>query len=177
MLFWILVIAFIFWVMLIKNKHPQRKAASVLQPEQVATDDNATSYRPIPLLTNYERLNYMKLREYAYQHDLIICPKIRLADLIEPKPNEIHAVWQKHFNMICSKHVDFTLCDRDMNVKVIIELDDKSHQRQDRQIRDRFVDTVLRNSGYKIIHIPAFNNQAVAEIDDILNVQITQTKQ
>ena len=140
---------YIFWAMLIKGRLPRKghtpEQRSEQRIEQVEADKSVTSYRPIPLLTNYEQLNYVKLREYAQRNGLIICPKIRLADLIEPKPNKVRAVWQKHFNMICSKHVDFTLCDYDLNVKVIIELDDKSHQRQDRQIRDRFVDTVLKS--------------------------------
>ena len=157
-----------------KTAGPTPDPAPLPEPLEWPVSDEITSYRRIPLLTAYEQQNYMKLRQYAAEHDLLICPKIRLADLIEPKPNPTRAVWQKHFNMICSKHVDVTLCDRDMNVRVIIELDDRSHQRQDRQTRDRFVDVVLRNSGYRIIHIPEFNDQTVTELNLILGIPIVK---
>lgn len=39
-----------------------------------------------------------------------------------------------------------------MNIKAIVELDDSSHNRQDRKERDDFVDLILRSVGYKVIH-------------------------
>lgn len=51
-----------------------------------------------------------------------------------------------------SKHVDFVICAQDMYVLGIIELDDRTHLRQDRMERDAFVDTVLRSAGYQVKH-------------------------
>lgn len=39
-----------------------------------------------------------------------------------------------------------------MNIVCLIELDDYTHQREDRKERDIFVDTILSQNKYKIIH-------------------------
>lgn len=106
-------------------------------------------YEPIPLLTWNERQNYFTLRDAAERKKLWICPKIRLADLIKPHNGK---EYMSNFGKIKAKHVDFVICDRDMNVKLIIELDDNSHYQKKRIDRDKFVDEVLIATGYKIIH-------------------------
>ena len=150
------------------NDHTNQLRPQKNTKPQVIQDNPETEYRRIPLLTRNEYNNYLLLRNYAAAHDLIILAKIRLADLIEPKPEPNRTIWQKRFNMISSKHVDFALCDRDMNVLIIIELDDSSHRRPDRQARDRFVDAVLKNSGYKILHISAFEYATLNELNNLL---------
>ena len=56
---------------------------------------------------------------------------------------------------IQSKHVDFVICDQNLYIKAIVELDDKSHDQPDRQERDRFVDDVLTSVGYTVIRTRA----------------------
>ena len=56
----------------------------------------------------------------------------------------------KQFSLL--KHVDFVVCDENMRVKVIVELDDSSHNNKARKERDSFVDLILISVGYKIIH-------------------------
>ena len=59
---------------------------------------------------------------------------------------------------IQSNHVDFVICDQNLYIEAIIELDDNSHDKPDRQDRDRFVDDVLISVGYTVIR-----TRAVAE--------------
>lgn len=56
-----------------------------------------------------------------------------------------------YLGKIQSKHVDFVLCDQDLRIKAILELDDNSHNQQDRKERDLFVDEVLQSVGYRVI--------------------------
>ncbi len=135
-------------------------------PEKVDAAD--VQYDAKMLLTKYEWKNYMGMREYAAAHGLVICPKIRLADLIEPKAWKDKKDWQKQFNRIKAKHVDFVLCDPEMHVKLIIELDDYTHGRADRQERDAFVDAALTSAGYKIVHIHRFDDAAAEAMDAVL---------
>lgn len=104
------------------------------------------------LLTKNE-FNFFKELNKAIDEKsgFIIFSKVRLADIIEPKNHD--STWQAHFNKICSKHVDFVLCDtKTYTPKLIIELDDKSHDKADRQERDAFVDQSLGQAGIPIIH-------------------------
>ena len=78
------------------------------------------------ILTERERAFYRILRPIAEQLELQICPKVRVADIVSIKKGTRD--WQKWFNKIRSKHVDFLLCDYDMNIVLIIELDDRSHE-------------------------------------------------
>lgn len=110
----------------------------------------ANSYQKRQLLTNREQAAYYELRKLADQKGLLICPKIRLLDLVEPKGDASNQ--QALINKVWSKHVDFVICNQSMHVVCIIELDDTTHLRQDRMERDQFVDEVLQGAGYRIIH-------------------------
>lgn len=110
----------------------------------------ANSYVKTPLLTKREWSEYQILRIAAENNGLLICPKVRLLDLIVPKQDAKNS--RGLMSRVMSKHVDFVICDQNMEVVCIIELDDPTHLQQDRIERDQFVDAVLTGAGYKIIH-------------------------
>lgn len=108
-------------------------------------------YVPKPVLTKREYDFYKKLKPLADKCGLCIYTKVRLADLIEPKPKSENPLWMECFNKIKAKHIDFALADDDTNIIVLIELDDRSHERPDRIERDDFVNAVLKNTGYTLL--------------------------
>ena len=112
--------------------------------------DFIESYRARYLLTKNELYNYKLLKPIANAKGYVICPKVRLLDIIEPIRGQ--KKYKTLFYKIQAKHVDFVICDQGMHIKAIIELDDSSHDRQDRQERDRFVNLILTSVGYKVIH-------------------------
>lgn len=115
--------------------------------------DYSKAYQARLLLTKNEWRCYMAIRDPIEALDMRICPKVRLLDLAEPKKGATGREWGHLKNRVQSKHVDFVICDRDMRVKLIIELDDSTHDAQDRKDRDAFVDTVLTGCGFQILHI------------------------
>ena len=121
------------------------------QPEQ----EEPKPTEPLPytaakLLTRREYAFFKALQPIAQKHHLMICPKVRLADLVAVPQGTTERKW---FNYIKAKHVDFTLCDMDLNVKLVIELDDSTHDRPDRQTRDDFVDRVFQKINVKLLHV------------------------
>ena len=118
--------------------------------EQAPVIDFSTAYQAKYLLTKNEWIQYKRLREIADAKGYVICPKVRLLDIIEPRKN--HEKYKTLLYKTQAKHVDFLICDKDMHIKVIIELDDSSHDKKDRKERDQFVDLILQSVGYKIIH-------------------------
>ncbi len=46
----------------------------------------------------------------------------------------------------------------------VFELDDKSHQRQDRRERDAFVDQVFKAAGLPLLHVPARRGYVAADL-------------
>jgi Protein of unknown function (DUF2726)/Topoisomerase DNA binding C4 zinc finger len=104
---------------------------------------------------------YDALRTCVGNHTTIQC-KVGLRDLFEVKAED-QSRYRIYTNKIDRKHVDFVCCDPvTMRPLYAIELDDRSHQRADRQARDIFVDGVFKAGRLPLIHIPvkASYNQA-----------------
>ena len=108
-------------------------------------------YRGKTILTDREYEFYTRLRPVADEYGLTVLMKVRLADLLEPKPRDENPLWMECFNKIKAKHIDFALADRDTNIIALIELDDSTHAREDRIERDIFVNAILENTGYTLL--------------------------
>jgi len=69
--------------------------------------------------------------------------------------------WRAALAHINRKSVDFVLCDKAyISPKLAIELDDKSHERPDRQERDQEVERILNDAGVPLLRLEnhgAFN--------------------
>lgn len=108
------------------------------------------AYKPRWLFTYHEKNAYQKLKPIAEELGYTVFAKVRLLDLLEPVSG--NPQYRTYFNKIKAKHVDFVLCDNKLVARIIIELDDSSHEIAERKERDEFVDKVLQSVGYKIIH-------------------------
>jgi hypothetical protein len=114
----------------------------------------AYPYQKLALFTPAEQVFLRVLQDCINSRDIMIMGKVRLADLIGPLAELDSALKRQAFNKICAKHIDFVLCSaKTFDVLGVIELDDSSHQRADRQARDAFVDAALAAAGIRIIHI------------------------
>jgi len=97
---------------------------------------------------------------------LYLFAKVRLFDLVESKQDIENKLG--HQGKIQFKHVDFVICDKKLVARIIIELDDTSHDTQAREERDSFVDAVLLNCGYKVLHIRSVEPDALrAQLDSV----------
>lgn len=114
------------------------------------------------LLTKAERSFYNALRQ-AVAGEWVVFAKVRLLDLLWLPRGTSNS--QAHRNRVQSKHVDFVLCEPDLLTPVlVIELDDASHERADRQDRDALVDAVLRSAGLPVLHAAARSSYVTADL-------------
>ena len=91
------------------------------------------------------------LKQAAGQH-FHVCAKVRISDLLYVVNRNKN---MGHANRIDRKHVDFVLCDPvNMQPKLVVELDDSSHQRPDRKKRDELVDAAFGVAELAILHVP-----------------------
>lgn len=111
-------------------------------------------YRPRGfLLTPGERRFEIAL-DRALPEGVRSCYKVRLGDVIDTptgmRARERRIAW----NRIAAKHLDFVLVD-DATSRILaaIELDDRSHDRADRQARDEFVDAALESAGVPLLRV------------------------
>ena len=138
------------------NPTPRREDPIQTETQEPEITINfAQAYQAQPLFTRNEWQNYKTLREVAEVKGYVICPKVRLLDIVKPRNGE--PKYKTLLYKIQSKHVDFVICDQNMNIKAVIELDDSTHDTEKGKERDAFVDTVLRSVGYKVIHTRYIN--------------------
>jgi Protein of unknown function (DUF2726) len=103
--------------------------------------------------------------------------KTRLADLIQVDGAQWGPKWQGKFNKISRKHVDFVILEKNSSrILGVVELDDRSHLRDDRKERDQFVDEALEGAGIPILHYPCQRNYDFRELEDALEVVLGLTR-
>lgn len=118
-------------------------------------------------LSAAEQSFYLVLKTIVLDHALV-CTKVSLGDLFYVKSSD-PSEFRTYTNKIDRKHVDFLLCDlRTVRPIVGIELDDKSHRRADRQVRDEFVEEVFRAAKLPLVRIPAKHAYSTEELKSLL---------
>lgn len=114
------------------------------------------SYQKAQVLTEREKNFYETIRLIAEKHNLNVSAKMRLADIVKVS-DEIKkksSLWWEKFEKISQKHIDFALQDKNnLEIKLLIEIDDYTHQREDRIERDIFVDSVCEQANIPILHL------------------------
>ena len=77
--------------------------------------------------------------------------------------------WRAALAHINRKSVDFVLCDKTyLSPKLAIELDDKSHERADRQERDREVERILHEAGVPLLRLENRGSFNSGEMKDLI---------
>ena len=107
--------------------------------------------RRAAMLTAAEQQFYARLFQ-AVGNEVLICPKVRLADVIEVRGDAIE--WQAAWNRIAAKHLDFVLTTADSHqILLAIELDDSSHALPARQKRDEWLDRAITAAGVPLLRV------------------------
>jgi hypothetical protein len=102
------------------------------------------------LLTAAEQKFYEAL-DSAIDGRLLILAKVRVADLLIVTSSSSSARYRV-FRSIACKHVDFVLAEAEnLHPIAAIELDDSSHQRADRRLRDQLLDELFEKAALPLI--------------------------
>ena len=114
--------------------------------------DQPLPYRQCDNFLSPAELAFFQVLHSAASSHFYVCTKVRISDLVYVVNRRNN---MGHANRIDRKHVDFVLCDpTTMTPKLVVELDDSSHQRKDRRERDELVDSVFEAAGLPILHVP-----------------------
>ncbi|MFT3951997.1 MAG: DUF2726 domain-containing protein [Oscillospiraceae bacterium] len=172
-----IVIGILFLIYIIYTKKQQNKTNQPVEKEDSFQTNETTStkqdytlqYQRKNILTGNEWNFYIRtLKDYANKNNLCVLTKIRLADLVETLPTLPQKQSYGAFQKIKAKHIDFALATpENLEIVLLIELNDNSHNKYSRQNRDKFVFDVLRNCGYNMIYTYGVNFETQA--NDILS--------
>src|ERR1700730_2318886 len=106
------------------------------------------------LLTAAEQKFYEAL-DAAIDGRFVILSKVRVADLLIVSSANGTARYRV-FRSIACKHVDFVLAEAEnLQPMAAIELDDSSHQRADRRLRDQLPDDLFEKAAFPLIRFRA----------------------
>jgi very-short-patch-repair endonuclease len=127
-------------------------SAAVVQPFHSPAAPTSLPYASIPHLLTAAEGDFFAALQAAAPAGMLIFAQVRLANLVEVQS------WAKrdktHWYKIQAKCVDFVLCEPHTYLtRLVIELDDSSHNHTDRRERDAFVDDVLAAAGLPILHV------------------------
>jgi very-short-patch-repair endonuclease len=93
-----------------------------------------------------EQVLYFRLVEALPDH--IILAQVQLSRFLGVKQGHNYQSWSNRINRMSA---DFLVCNKDSSIAAVIELDDSTHQKPDRQTADAKKDKALQAAEIKII--------------------------
>ena len=113
-------------------------------------------------------IRFMKILEELAGDSFKVYGKVRISDILTPAVNKFQkgSGWHKMFSQISQKHVDYVLCDCDLKIICAIELNDPSHNRQDRIWRDEFVDAAFKSAGLPLVWVDSDYSYNIEQVSN-----------
>lgn len=126
-------------------------------------------------LYNYKKKDFLMSRAEHEFFDILVevvgnqyyvFPQIHLSTILDNKV--VGQNWRGAFRHIDEKSVDFVICDKAYIKPILaIELDDKTHEREDRKGRDGEVERILKESGLSLLRFGnngSFNKEEIKRL-------------
>ncbi|MBV9124678.1 MAG: DUF2726 domain-containing protein [Planctomycetes bacterium] len=123
-----------------------------------------------PALLSPAELRFYRALVQVISPGLTVFVKVRLLDVLSVPD---HA-WRAYGAPASGKHVDFVLADAAATeIRLVIELDDRSHWQPQPRRRDAFKDAALTASGVPILRIAAAARYDLAELRARISAAMT----
>ena len=113
---------------------------------QRGTGDEVWPFYAKKPLSQPEQVLYFRLIQALPEH--IILAQVQLSRLLGVKKGNNYQAWSNRINRMSA---DFVVCNKDSSIAAVIELDDATHQRVDRQATDVKKDKALASAGVRIV--------------------------
>jgi very-short-patch-repair endonuclease len=133
----------------------------IAKPQSDGTDEAWPFYAKKPL-SQPEQVLYFRLVQALPEH--IILAQVQLSRLLGVKKGNNHQAWLNRINRMSA---DFVVCNKDSSIVAVIELDDATHSKEDRQAADAKKDKALSSAGIRVVRWQA------KAIPDIAAIQST----
>jgi outer membrane biosynthesis protein TonB len=114
---------------------------------------NDQNYAPKNPMTKTEMILYFRLIE-AIGNQCLILAQIQMASFLKIRSRN-QSEYYKRLNPILMKSVDFLIIEKSGKTIAAIELQDWTHNREDRKISDKFKRETLKNAGIPLIEFHA----------------------
>ena len=154
----IIILVIIFFMFMILKGLPSNRSEKLFE------------YRLIETLFSPAERSFLGVLENSIPERTRIFGKVRVADVLKPLPSENKSHWQTAFNKISAKHFDYVLCDSStLEIKAVIELDDKSHNSKRAKARDSFLNDICKSAKLPIIRFSAKRSYTVNIVKEYIS--------
>jgi hypothetical protein len=153
-------------------------AAALLKAKSGASEGTAKPdvyYLRKSLFTPAER-SFAGVLETLNLDGTAMAAKVRLADIFGIKKGLERGDRQRAKNRINAKHVDFLLIQKSDGRPLLgIELDDSSHEEEERITRDAFVDSVFSSAAIPLLHVAVKSTYDPGDIRRQIDAALAKT--
>lgn len=116
-------------------------------------------------LTQPEQVLYFRLIEALPDH--MVLAQVQLSRFLGVKKGHNYQTWSNRINRMSA---DFVVCQKDASIAAVIELDDSTHQKPNRQSADNKKDKALEAAEIKVIRWQVSSMPTITEIQAALIV-------
>ena len=161
----IIILCLLFIIIILAFKHRKDKNTIISYSSKVAkpTNNNKLGYgntcQARALLTRYEWIAYETMKPIADKYNLIICPKVRMINIVEPLNTQDDSLR----NELTKEYIDFVICNRSMRVIGVVQLDNIKIDNV-QKLRNNFIDRALNDVGYIVVHTHNVTEQTLNPI-------------
>jgi hypothetical protein len=167
----IMLIGLVICILLIWYLWPQRAQAPRHNADAAIPDE--VSLRAQPLLTQTEAAFYNVL-QLAVHEQYLVFARVPIWSLVQIKakdPKDIR-VAASFINRLSKKCVDFVLVHPGtLDVEKVVELEDSSNGRPQKQLRDRMAQLVCRSAGITMIRVKRQDAYTAPALATLLGVE------
>lgn len=130
--------------------------------------DLSRYYLKNSIVTPVEKWMYNIIKDELTE-EYFVAPKVGIKDFVGVKKGNNY---MKYFGHIAQRHIDFLVCKKEtLSPAFGIEIDDTSHEQQNRKDRDQENDLIYNAIGIKVLHMPTKVKEE--ELRDIIKNAIT----
>lgn len=130
--------------------------------------DLSRYYLKNSIVTPVEKWMYNIIKDELTE-EYFVAPKVGIKDFVGVKKGNNY---MKYFGHIAQRHIDFLVCKKEtLSPAFGIEIDDTSHEQQNRKDRDQENDQIYNAIGIKVLHMPTKIKEE--ELRDIIKNAIT----
>ncbi len=153
-----IVVAIVGFLTQLFSKQNKKEKASVLQK-------NEYEYHKKDFLITRPEHEVFDILVEIVGDAYYVFPQVHLSSFLDHKT--VGQNWKGAFSHINQKSVDYLICDKAyIKPRIAIELDDRSHQEEERKIRDENVEQVLQQVNLPLVRIEnhgSFDKQKIKE--------------
>jgi hypothetical protein len=120
---------------------------------------------------------FFNLLRPVLNESVYVMVKVRIAGLLKPSAGMTRSNWQKAFDSISSKYVDFAICEQSsLQPLCAIELNDKSHQHKSKKGRNKFIAEAFGSAHMPLHFMAARRTYNVERLRTLLGLYVIPGK-